>query len=395
MHPFYFWGRALEQYTVHHGDCLEILRTFKENSIDSIVTDPPYGFRLMGQRWDYDVPSVEIWAECLRVLKPGGHMLAFAGARTQHRMACRIEDAGFEIRDMLAWLHGNGFPKSGDVSDEMAAWLSGARPAQEGTTINPDIYKVTGYLRAARDAAGWTNAMIDALFGTRGMAGHWTTAASQPAVPSPRQWATLKSVLDLGDDVDDLVERFGATERPEDWGHSTSKSEVFLEGLRGAKMARTQDWGTALKPAIEPITLARKPLAGTARANVAAWGVGGLHIAGCWVDGRWPANVAHDGALARDGRYYYCAKASRADRGDGNTHPTVKPTELMRWLVRMVTPPGGLVLDPFTGSGSTGKAAALEGVRFVGCERGGAFVDIARRRIAEAAGDRAPANALL
>lgn len=118
---------------IHHGDCLEILRTLPDNSVDSIVTDPPYGLSFMGKRWDYDVPSTEVWAECLRVLKPGGHLLAFAGTRTQHRMAVRIEDAGFEIRDMIAWVYGSGFPKSLDVSKALEAYANTGRSDSQVT----------------------------------------------------------------------------------------------------------------------------------------------------------------------------------------------------------------------------------------------------------------------
>ena len=292
-----------------HGDCLELLRELPDCSVDACVTDPPYGLSFMGKAWDYDVPQAEVWRQVLRVLKPGGHLLAFAGTRTQHRMAVQIEDAGFEIRDMIAWVYGSGFPKS------------------------------------------------------RNLDGAW------------------------------------------------------------------QGWGTALKPALEPITVARKPFKGTVAANVLAHGTGGINVDGCRVAaegesfdhlkgrplmkinnrrtdeeslngpaqqaalaklkelGRWPANLIHDGSeesceLLRDAaRFFYCAKASKADRGGDNTHPTVKPTDLMRYLCRLVTPPGGVVLDPFMGSGSTGKAAVLEGFRFIGIERETEYIEIARGRI--------------
>ena len=285
-----------------HGDCLERLRELPDCSVDACVTDPPYGLSFMGKAWDYDVPTVDVWREVLRVLKPGGHLLAFAGTRTQHRMAVQIEDAGFEIRDMIAWVYGSGFPKS------------------------------------------------------RNLDGEW----------------------------------------------------------RG--------WGTALKPALEPITVARKPLVATVAGNVELFGTGAINVDGCRVAandgytenavtqgvstartsydprqerstfnpspaGRWPANLIHDGSdepcslLGDAARFFYCAKASKADRGQGNNHPTVKPTELMRYLCRLVTPPGGVVLDPFMGSGSTGKAAVLEGFKFIGIEREAEYLEIARGRI--------------
>lgn len=373
---------------IFHGDCLDVLKTLPDNSIDSVVTDPPYGLSFMGKKWDYDVPSVEIWAECLRVLKPGGYLLAFAGTRTQHRMAVRIEDAGFEIRDMIAWVYGSGFPKSHDVSKaiDKAAGAERIRllvPTKSGNKP---------------EQAG------DIALGATGM-----TDISKPVTEAARQW---------------------------------------------------QGWGTALKPALEPITVARKPLIGTVAENVLAHGTGGINVDGCRVGteartnnfndfssqhgnkfgngqpipklgdsqviGRWPANLIHDGsedmlALTGDAaRFFYCAKASKRDRdegldgfaekpasnayGDGlntatkirtdeqaesgvarelrrNPHPTVKPTDLMRYLCRLVTPPNGTVLDPFCGSGSTGKAAVLEGFEFIGIEREAEYVEIATARI--------------
>lgn len=366
------------KFTLHNGDCLDVLRTMPENSVDSIVTDPPYGLSFMGKKWDYDVPSEAIWRECLRVLKPGGHLLAFAGTRTQHRMAVRIEDAGFEIRDLIAWVYGSGFPKSLDVSKAIDK-AAGAEREVVGREKNWGASKAADGKQAYGDYAGG-----------------WDITA--PATDAARQW---------------------------------------------------QGWGTALKPALEPITVARKPLAGTVAENVLQWGCGGLNIDGCRVEaddgenrsrpprtpnailgggkgtnltasehndlGRWPANLIHDGSgdvLAGfpegNSRFFYCAKASKKDRDEGraegsaglvmeggkanpyagttgepraNNHPTVKPTDLMRYLARLVTPPGGLVLDPFMGSGSTGKAAMLEGLRFIGIERDEQYMDIARARI--------------
>ena len=440
-----------ERVTLHHGDCLGVLRGMAAESVDAVVTDPPYGLSFMGKKWDHDVPAVEVWAECLRVLKPGGHLLAFAGTRTQHRMAVRIEDAGFEIRDMLAWVYGSGFPKSINVSKAMEERLASQAAGEEpGAIINPDIYKVTAFLRAARDKAGWTSKRIDELFGTNGMAGHWTSQASQPAVPSVRQWAELKAALGFGDEMDAIVEQLASEERPEDWGDGDGKEGRFLGALNtgNREIGATQAWGAALKPALEPITMARKPLAGTVAQTILRHGTGALNINGCRIgeqsttrvknggcnqfpheddalvpkttivgsdDGRWPANLIHDGSrdvvqlLGSNYRIFYYPKASREDRdagcsslplrarptkGDGiggqpdqqrennrNFHPTVKPTELMRYLVRLVTPPGGLVLDPFMGSGSTGRGAMLEGMRFVGIEREAEYVEIARCRI--------------
>jgi DNA modification methylase len=349
------------------GDCLEAMRVMPDASVDSIVTDPPYGLSFMGKKWDYDVPGVDVWAECLRVLKPGGHLLAFAGTRTQHRMAVRIEDAGFEIRDMIAWVYGSGFPKSLDVSKAIDK-AAGAEREVIGDKMRPDGKTVLS-ARSAIDPAG-------------------------------EGW-----------------------DRP--WRHDPARTEAQGKLTAPATDAarQWQGWGTALKPALEPITVARKPLVGTVAANVLQHGTGALNIDGCRVDapdgrplieskadvslhafgnglnssrcagvttqGRWPANLIHDGTepadlLGEAARFFYCAKASKSDRGGENTHPTVKPTDLMRYLCCLVTPPGGVVLDPFMGSGSTGKAAVGEGFRFVGCEMSPEYMAIAKVRIQRA-----------
>lgn len=376
-----------EDVQLIHGDCLEVLKGMPDNSVDSIVTDPPYGLSFMGKKWDYDVPEQAIWEECLRVLKPGGHLLAFAGTRTQHRMAVRIEDAGFEIRDMIAWVYGSGFPKSMDVSKAIDKSAGAQREILSErinrSSFDPEKQGGGGFQRG-------------------------TIQVTTPATDAARQW---------------------------------------------------QGWGTALKPALEPITVARKPFKGTVAANVLEWGTGAINIDGCRVatneilgrpqaeqlffsglknngyndnsdkrGGRWPANLIHDGSdeptelLGDAARFFYCAKASRRDRdegldgfekrvinvtdghgrgavntskgGDGirenrpraNIHPTVKPTDLMAYLCRLVTPPGGVVLDPFMGSGSTGKAAMREGFRFIGIEMYANYLAIAEARIAHESG---------
>lgn len=302
MTPYY----QDDAVTLYNGDCLDVLRDL--SSLDAVVTDPPYGLSFMGKRWDYDVPSVEVWERVLSAVRPGAHLLTFAGTRTQHRMAVRVEDAGWEIRDLIVWLYGTGFPKSLDVSAAISA-------------------------------------------------------------------------------------RFDAD--------------------RG-------DWGTALKPAMEPVTLARRPLAGTVAANVLEHGTGALSIDGTRVGERWPSNVLHDGDVFPDdvSRFFYCAKPTRAERDAGledlelrspgdvtggraegsaglnnpragagrtsggrNDHPTVKPVALMRYLVRLITPPGGTVLDPFAGSGTTLIAAKREGFRAIGIERDEHYCEIAARRL--------------
>jgi site-specific DNA-methyltransferase (adenine-specific) len=387
-------------HELYHGNCLDILRIMPDCSVDAVVTDPPYGLSFMGKRWDYDVPSTEIWAECLRVLKPGGYLLAFAGTRTQHRMAVRIEDAGFEIRDMLAWMYGSGFPKSHNVSIAIDK-ADGADRDIIGTNSNHRLGQSKGLAPGV------------AMTGQPHTGDGNITA---PATDAAKQW---------------------------------------------------QGWGTALKPAMEPITMARKPFKATVAQNVQEWGTGAINIDGCRIGeeeiiqhrpkewrgfhklqdgeisgyedvstiGRWPANVLHDGSaeilqgMGEAARFFYTPKACKDDRDDGcemmdargrtfafqrcsicgkqkvnvpgsacqcidpkwvdafeysprqNFHPTVKPTDLMRYLCRMVTPTGGIVLDPFTGSGSTGRGAVLEGFRFIGCEMDADYITIAKARI--------------
>jgi len=349
-------------YQLHLGDCLDVLATLPDNSVDSIVTDPPYGLSFMGKKWDYDVPSVAIWEQCLRVLKPGGHLLAFAGTRTQHRMACRIEDAGFEIRDMIAWVYGSGFPKSLDVSKAIDK-AAGAEREVVGSR------KLIGTARIKGQAAfGATAGRADEAY-AEAYEINDTLQITAPATPEAQQWS---------------------------------------------------GWGTALKPALEPITMARKPFSSTVAANVMQYGTGAINVDGCRVGtetivtaekkkgssftsvgnsagfngcdasqhiGRWPANIIHDGSneaalsLKSGARFFYTAKAGKVDRESENNHPTVKPTMLMAYLCRLITQPGGTILDPFMGSGSTGKAATINGFRFIGIERDPEYHKIAHARI--------------
>jgi site-specific DNA-methyltransferase (adenine-specific) len=315
-----------ERVEIVNGDSLLVLQLLDDNSVDAIVTDPPYGLSFMGKKWDYDVPSEELWRQCFRVLKAGGHLLCFAGTRTQHRMAVRIEDAGFEIRDMIAWVYGSGFPKSLDVSKAIDK-AAGAEREVVGT-------RITGAAMSGK-ASGIENGQGGTEFGS----GQNEVPITAPATPEAKQW---------------------------------------------------EGWGTALKPALEPITVARKPLIGTVAENVLQHGTGAINVDGGRVGERWPANFIHDGSeevtdlLGSAARFFYCAKASKRDRDEGNHHPTVKPTDLMRYLCRLVTPPDGTVLDPFMGSGSTGKAAVLEGFRFIGIEREEEYCEIAKARIKHA-----------
>jgi DNA modification methylase len=426
-----------DSVTLWLGDCLEVLKTMADNSVDAVVTDPPYGLEFMGKDWDgsdgfrrslnkadvgrenvfgrqsargpeYRAGELfqewcEAWArEVLRVLKPGGHLASFSSTRTYHRMACAIEDAGFEVRDQLAWTYGQGFPKSMDISKAIDK-AAGVAPVVVGEK------EVWGNNAVGGRGGQYANGFAGAADGTRK-----SVPITAPATDAARQW---------------------------------------------------EGWGTALKPAWEPICLARKPLSEkTVAANVLRWGTGAINVGACKIEtetprpardrhkdaaldatrntygtglngsravedtmtGRFPANLCHDGSdevlelfpetgAAKSGarggsnpnpmdwgnersdgsivkghddnggsaaRYFYCAKASKSDRA-GSKHPTVKPVKLMQWLCRLITPTGGVVLDPFAGSGTTGAAAIAEGFRAILIEREGEYHDDIRRRIVE------------
>lgn len=373
-----------EQFTLYNGDSKKILATLLENSIDSIVTDPPYELGFMGKSWDSTgiANDIDLWKEVLRVLKPGGHLLAFSGSRTYHRMVVAIEDAGFEIRDQIMWVYGSGFPKSHNISKGIDK-AAGATPIETGLPNNLNSCLGGSACHCETDGTKFSATKH--------------AAKTIAATPAAKQW---------------------------------------------------DGWGTALKPAHEPIVLARKPFTGTVANNVLSYGVGGINIdatrvgteivsthhapkgtfAGGEPDrgsdtstyenhtGRWPANFIHDGSdevndlLGEPARFFYCAKAGKRDRNEGldsfndkeihrfgsgigegktpdapsiekNNHPTVKPTDLMRYLCRLITPPNGTILDPFLGSGSTGKAAMYEGFKFIGIELTQEYLPIAKARI--------------
>lgn len=424
----------LEHNKIYNMDCLEGMKQLDDNSVDAIVTDPPYGISFMGKKWDYDVPSIEIWKECLRVLKPGGYLLCFAGTRTQHRMAIRIEDAGFEIRDMIAWVYGSGFPKSLDIGKAIDK-LQG----NERETIGVSEGKGYSSQQEKNKAEGFRPY-------TQGL-------------PYERADRTL------------------------------TRGNTEWEG-----------WGTALKPALEPITVARKPLNEKSVAeNVLKWGTGGINIdesrvgideiktfgepdgtgnslewskykspddfQGQTHQGRFPSNFIHDGSdevvalfpqsettpnynyswdntecdsntfngrgkytprqdSGSASRFFYCAKASSSERNecldemeeveenlqgldtrgrtllreDGsetlvnrwkgkptkNFHPTVKPVALMTYLIKLVSKDGALILDPFIGSGTTAYACKYNQRKFIGFEIDKEYCRIANKRLSQA-----------
>lgn len=379
-----------------HGDCLEEMPKLEENSVDSVVCDPPYGLKFMGKDWDHGVPGVPFWEAALRVAKPGAYLLAFGGTRMFHRLAVAIEDAGWEIRDTVMWVYGSGFPKSHNVSKaiDKAAGVKrrdlGPNPNKIGRTqdmrggnfmthiVVDDVSDHTRITAPATDEAkqwdGWGTALKPA----------WEPiiVARKPLIGTVAQ-----NVLEYGTGAINIDGcRVGTTKRVPGI-LSTTENQVFGKGL-GSYCQTGEESG-------------HNP-------NI----------------GRWPANLIHDGSdevvelfpesrgqqgnvkgtenstpakntygkyertpsLKRDdsgsaARFFYCAKSSKKDRGENNSHPTVKPTDLMRYLVRLVTPPKGIVLDPFMGSGSTGKAAKLEHFSFIGIELEQESFDTAKQRI--------------
>jgi DNA modification methylase len=433
-------------------ECRAFMSTLPSNMFDSLVTDPPYGLSkqpnmrevlkhwlngddytatgggFMGKSWDSFVPGPKTWEQAFRVLKPGGYAVVFAGSRTVDLMATSLRLAGFEVVDMLHWMYGSGFPKSLDIGK--------AVDAQDAARARRDRQlKFTEWIRAT----GLTAPRIDSLTESC-MGSHYTTAASQPSVPTRAHFELLRphfgvpvpawvemAVHERTIESENLKRRevIGHHEDPAqaakwrgkyDGGNVNEAAAITTAYSDEAK--QWDGWGTALKPCHEPIILCRKPLEGTYANNVMTHGCGAINIDGTRNGERWPGNVLHDGCLPEPmDRYFYHAKASKADRDEGmdgfahksagectggrgedsdglnspragagrtsgarNIHPTVKPTAVMQWLCRLITPPGGTILDPFCGSGSTLKAAALEGFNAVGCEMSPEYAAIATAR---------------
>lgn len=304
-----FWQQ--ENIRLYLGDCREVLDSLPENSVDSVVCDPPYDLSFMGKSWDQKGIAFdpETWKKVLRVLKPGGHLLAFGGTRTYHRMACAIEDAGFEIRDsILAWIYGSGFPKSLDIS----------KAIDRKRDDNSDILRVTSFLRESRQGIGLTAIAralgFEATNGTHGTAAFFTDDPRLARVPTWEQWMKLKEIFRFGHRMDAEVWRLnGRKGQPgEAWferevletRHESGKRQIAILGIEEKDYQVTapateeaqewEGWGTAIKPSYEPIVVARKPLSeDTVAENVLAWGTGGLNINGCRVGTEQTVTTRH------------------------------------------------------------------------------------------------------
>jgi site-specific DNA-methyltransferase (adenine-specific) len=375
--------------SLHLGNCLEVLKNIPSESVHAVVTDPPYGISFMAKRCDYDVPSSEIWAECLRVLKPGGHLLAFAGTRTQHRMAVRIEDAGFEIRDMIGWIYGSGFPKSHNVScsiDKKAGHGNRGRAIPTASTYQAsDIDQVN---KLTSNPVGPYEAKTDQAQQWIG----WGTALKPAMEP-----ITMARKHFPGTVADNVLQ------------HETGALNIEVSRIP-CDDGFEKSWN--------------KPVSTNISAPGGQYITNGIQhtvdLSAYAPSGRWPANILHDGSeevldlfpivkggswVRTDGarhfnnngnltkplmigsdtstgsaaRFFYCSKAGKTDRAN-NKHPTVKPIDLMEYLCRLVTPPGGIVLDPFMGSGTTGVACKRNGFEFIGIEIDPEYFEIARTR---------------
>lgn len=375
------------RFTLHPGDCRETLAAMDEASVDSIVTDAPYELDFMGRSWDRSGIAFEVamWEAALRVLKPGGYLIAFSHARTYHRMACAIEDAGFEIRDQIMWIYGSGFPKSRNLQGEHEGWGTALKPAHEPIVMARKPLIGTVAENVETHGTGAINIDGCRVHSADAQGGSYTVTRLKPG-------ATL--------------EKTGGNWRPEEGGekyHGTMKPGRWPANV-------VHDGSDEVVEAFPTAPGQQGDLKAHANCRQSPNGIfGGMRPA---LD--HPAR--NDSGSAA--RFFYCAKASKADRDEGmdgfepqafvafqtangtsgkassisegrdtqyrNTHPTVKPTALMRWLVRLVTPVGGTVLDPFMGSGSTGKAAMLEGFQFIGCELTADYLPIAIARIQHA-----------
>lgn len=386
------------------GDCLDILPTIPDASVDCVITDPPYGLSFMGKDWDHGVPGVPFWEAALRVAKPGVMLLAFGGTRTHHRLMVAIEDAGWEIRDCLMWLYGSGFPKSMDIGKaidkaagaerEVAGLTRGGveRGGKFGDSHLAESEKWHNVTAPATDAAkqwdGWGTALKPAwepiimarkpLIGTvaNNVLAHGAGGINVDACRIPTTDSLGGGMVSMG-----RPKSSEGWDRP--WMHDPQVTErKKAESAEKVRLAEVQGrWpaNLVLDEDAAAILDAQSGLSkSTNRPRHNSRTIGGD---GIFNGGTAMVTNGHSDTGGAS-RFFYVAKASKRDRDEGNHHPTVKPTQLMRYLVRLVTPPNGVVLDPFMGSGSTGKAAILEGFRFTGIELDPDYFAIAQRRIA-------------
>jgi DNA modification methylase len=486
------------QAKILHGPMQHMLKALPDNSVDSVVCDPPYGIDFMGKSWDNAYPPADWWAECFRVLKPGGHLIAFAATRTYHHAGTNIEAAGFEIRDMISWLYGSGFPKSYNI---------GKAIDKRGGAAGSAFAKA---LKEAREARNLTKAECDTKYCNGATMWSWYEGRKGGIQLPSYEWM-LNLLNDGWEELTEVISAFAPTEREVVGQYAGDAGglggERFSTNKADITVGQTdwEGWGTALKPACEPCVLARKPLSvngkkATVVDNVLEHGTGAINIDACrvptddvrgghradavntsfsgktekpqvYTEGRWPANLIHDGSeeatqffpetgaatptkgkgnsgtrsegndlpstghlssapstISDNGgsaaRYFYSAKVSKKERNRGldsfetkqlavsggaqsngadyqadkkapvglnrpkqyqNNHPTVKPHSLMSYLIKLVTPVGGTVLDPFNGSGSTGCAAVSNGFNYIGVEMDADYLEISKARIKDAA----------
>jgi len=394
------------------GDCIDKLKELDDNSIDSIVTDPPYGLSFMGKKWDYDVPSQEIFEECLRVLKPGSHLLSFAGSRTYHRMAVRVEDAGFEIRDQIMWIYGSGFPKSMNIGMQVDKKLGNERELVErpkseqrpnadnnrdknkdigGFAMSDNKYKSVGN----SEWEGWGTALKPAhepIVMAR------KPLSEKTVVDNVLEWGTGGINIDESRITTNDTLGGGATkgsvlaidgfDRP--WLHDEEKMKEFSDKMK-EKVEHAQTLGRFPANIIfdEEAGKILDEQSGHLKSGFMKAGTNRKMSSNPNVNtyGYFDSDTTYNDTYGDSGgasRFFYCPKTSKTDRNegvDGNVHPTVKPTDLMLYLIRLVTPNRGTTLDPFMGSGSTGKAAVRGGFDFVGIEREEEYMEIAQARI--------------
>jgi DNA modification methylase len=333
-----------------HGDCLDVMRWRDADTVDAVVTDPPYGLSFMGKHWDHGVPGVAFWTEALRLLKPGARLLAFGGTRTYHRMACAIEDAGFEIEDSLCWLYGSGFPKhKSKLKPAHEPIVMARKPAPRATLLNIDACRIEGepsglkpYIRSTTPP-GYELGMAKA--------GRAVTFTDHPSGRWPANVVLDEEAARALDEMSGMLQTGGGI-------RNGPQTPAFFGRFAGDEDVRSFPGNTG----------------GASRFYYVAKASRSEREAGC---ASLPKRTFYaDAAIPQ--------RDERPNTANANHHPTVKPVALMRWLVRLVTPPDGLVLDPFTGSGTTGIAATLEGRRFLGIEREAEYVEIARARIAHA-----------